>query len=48
MRVASDATAHLWISNPFKNKMSGFHKLFMTHPPIEERIKALKGLDISR
>jgi len=46
MRAASDATAHLWISNPFKNKMSGFHKLFMTHPPIEERIKALRGMNL--
>lgn len=46
MQVASDATAHLWINNPFKNKMSGFHKLFMTHPPIEERIKILRGMNI--
>lgn len=46
MQVASDATAHLWISNPFKNKISGFHKLFMTHPPIEERIKALRGMNL--
>jgi len=45
MRIASDATAHLWISNPFK-KLSGFHKLFMTHPPIEERIKALREMSI--
>jgi heat shock protein HtpX len=47
MQAASDATAHLWISNPFKNKMSGFHKLFMTHPPIEERIKILRGMNIN-
>jgi len=45
MRIASDATAHLWINNPFK-KLSGFHKLFMTHPPIEERIKALREMSI--
>jgi heat shock protein HtpX len=45
MRIASDATAHLWISNPFK-KLSGFHKLFMTHPPIEERIKVLREMSI--
>ncbi|MGB9608809.1 MAG: M48 family metallopeptidase [Minisyncoccia bacterium] len=46
MNVASDATAHLWISNPFKK--SGFlHKLFMTHPPIEERIKILRGMNIN-
>jgi heat shock protein HtpX len=46
MQAASDATAHLWISNPFKNKMSGFHKLFMTHPPIEERVAALRGIKL--
>jgi heat shock protein HtpX len=47
MRVASDATSHLWISNPFRQKISFLHKLFMTHPPIEERIKALRGMDIN-
>lgn len=41
MRTANNATAHLFISNPFGQKMSGFHKLFMTHPPVEDRIKAL-------
>jgi len=43
---ASDATAHLYISNPFKGKLGGLHKLFMTHPPLEERIKALRQLAI--
>ena len=45
MRRANNATAHLYISNPFgaKAAMSGLAKLFMTHPPIEERIKALLG-----
>jgi heat shock protein HtpX len=39
----SKATAHLFISNPFGVKaMSGMNRLFMTHPPIEERIKALR------
>ena len=43
MRRANNATAHLYISNPFgpKAAMSGLSKLFMTHPPIEDRIKAL-------
>jgi heat shock protein HtpX len=43
MRRANNATAHLYISNPFgpRAAMSGLAKLFMTHPPIEERIKAL-------
>lgn len=42
MQRANNATAHLFISNPFGPKVvSGFSKLFMTHPPIEDRIKAL-------
>jgi len=43
MRTANNATAHLFISNPFGSKVKGLHKLFMTHPPVEERIKALTG-----
>lgn len=43
MRTANDSTAHLWIDNPFKGNLSFWHKLFMTHPPIEERIAALRG-----
>jgi heat shock protein HtpX len=40
---AHAATAHLFISNPLRGKdgMAGFAKLFMTHPPLEERIAAL-------
>ena len=42
MRTANNATAHLFISNPFgAKKASGLHKLFLTHPPVEERIRAL-------
>lgn len=44
---AHDATAHLWIANPFKTKgLKGMHKLFLTHPPVEERIAALRGMKI--
>ena len=45
MHRANNATAHLYISNPFGpgTKTSALAKLFMTHPPIEERIKALVG-----
>ena len=43
-RAAHDSTAHLWIANPFKGRLGGLHKLFMTHPPIEERVKALRGM----
>jgi len=49
MRTANDSTAHLWIANPFKGKqMNWLHKLFMTHPPIEERIAKLRAMDIGR
>jgi len=44
MRAANNATAHLWISDPHGKKISTISKLFMTHPPIEERIKILKQL----
>ncbi len=47
MRKASNATAHLFISNPFgAGAMKGMHKLFMTHPPTAERVAALRGLEI--
>ena len=43
MKKANNATAHLFISNPFGGKShSGIRKLFMTHPPMEERIKVLR------
>ena len=43
MKKPSTATAHLFISNPFKNK-SKFHNLFSTHPPIQDRIGKLRGM----
>ena len=47
MARANDATAHLFISSPFgRNAMKGFSKLFMTHPPVEERVAALRGIKI--
>jgi heat shock protein HtpX len=44
MRTASTATAHLYISNPFgpQAAKSFLTRIFSTHPPIEERIKALE------
>ena len=45
MRKANNASAHLYISNPFGNKAKkGLAKMFSTHPPIEERIAALRGM----
>ncbi len=48
MRTANNSTAHLFISNPFKGEQrkSWFTKLFMTHPPMEERIANLRGMKI--
>ncbi len=48
MRVANNSTAHLWIDDPFNGmkKTPFLHKLFMTHPPVEERIAALRGLEL--
>jgi heat shock protein HtpX len=43
MKKAHVATAHLFISNPFGNSKKGISRLFMTHPPVEERIEALMG-----
>ncbi|MBU4284783.1 M48 family metallopeptidase [Patescibacteria group bacterium] len=42
LKVANKATAHLYITNPFK----GPTKLFSTHPPVEERIKRLRGMGL--
>lgn len=42
LTTASTATASMYINNPFKgNKIAS---LFSTHPPIEDRIKALEGM----
>ncbi len=48
LKHASSATAHLYIENPFKAdskpKVSWLAKLFLTHPPVEERIKILREM----
>ena len=45
---AVSTTAHLWIADPLKKKPArgwlALGRLFMTHPPIEERIKALRAM----
>lgn len=45
-KTASNATAHLFIENPFDNKKvkNMFTGLFNTHPPLEERVKILRGM----
>ncbi len=48
MKRANHATAHLYISDPFedteKKKIGFLTKLFQTHPPVEERVKVLRGM----
>jgi len=46
MLAANNATAHLWISDPHGKKISVMSKMFMTHPPIDERITRLRGLKV--
>ena len=46
---ASTATAHLWIEQPMsgvgdRGRLGGFHRLFDTHPPLDERIAHLRDL----
>ncbi|MBU1180335.1 M48 family metallopeptidase [Patescibacteria group bacterium] len=43
MKSANSGTAHLFFSNPF-GKKGMVSKLFSTHPPIEERIRALRAM----
>lgn len=51
LQTATNATAHLFFENPFgadrgEQKVSWFVRMFMTHPPIEERIRALRDFKI--
>jgi len=41
---ANNGTAHLYIANPFGGSRKFLSKLFATHPPIEERIAALRQM----
>jgi heat shock protein HtpX len=45
LEAANKATAHLYISNPLKGQKLWMQSLFSTHPPLEERIAALKGMN---
>ena len=42
LRFGSTATAHLFISNPFRN--ASFLSFFMTHPQTKERAKRLRAM----
>ncbi|MCK9360809.1 M48 family metalloprotease [Patescibacteria group bacterium] len=47
MRLASNATAHLWIASPFGPSQK-FAGLFSTHPPAKERITRLRNMANAR
>lgn len=44
LEKANHATAHLFLVSPFKGTGKFLTRLFMTHPPIEERIQALEAM----
>lgn len=46
--VANKSMAHLFIASPLKGKQARgwIAGLFMTHPPVEERIRALRNINI--
>lgn len=44
LQRANNATAHLYIANPFGGAKHLFSSLFATHPPIQERIKTLRQM----
>lgn len=48
LEVANKATAHMYIINPLKEfegtQRGWFSKMFLTHPPIEERVAKLRAM----
>ena len=54
LRTASNATAHLFLENPFGadrdigRKTPWIVRIFSTHPPVEERVQALLGMRVEK
>ena len=44
LEAANKATAHMYIVNPLKGQGGMVNRLFSTHPPIGERIRALERM----
>lgn len=44
LEAANRATAHLYIENPLRERRGWLDGLFNTHPPIDERIRRLRGM----
>jgi heat shock protein HtpX len=47
LQRVNKATAHLFIASPFGNSGKKIANWFSTHPPVEERVKAIMGNRIS-
>ncbi len=46
LKKAHNATAHLYIANPFgATAGQKIHRLFMTHPPVQDRVAALRSIN---
>ena len=48
MAKINDYTRNLYIADPAKQKTTWFNKIWLTHPPIQERILALTQIDINK
>lgn len=47
LKVANKATAHMYIISPLKGKQAkGIAKFFLTHPPVGERVKRLRSMNL--
>ena len=46
--AVTNTTSHLWIEDPYEDRKRKpfLHKLFMTHPPTAERIRALREMSV--
>ncbi len=44
LEVANKATAHMYFENPLKNYRGKMNSLFSTHPPVADRVKALREM----
>jgi heat shock protein HtpX len=44
LEAANHATQHMYIVNPFRKLERKANALLSTHPPLEERVRALRGL----